>query len=638
MSRVRDEASTSTLGILGALAVLVMTFSFAASLQSSPSTARLEDRSLEHDARLTLQALTNPPTYSSGTSWLANPDSLSSFGLARADEPGRLDAKALDLLSRGSLESAPNGAPDYADVKMTMGAQSDFHLRVSPITPRAGAEDWEPLPVRVAYFGHYSGARAPVAATTSVASSPSHLNVTVNVTNQAASSAIFTLNVAIGDASTGKVLVSQDRHTTLLSPGETQTVWVRIPALSSWSPKANAVRVTITDPYGNPATDLAGGAIPSPWISASLPTSSPAAQAFVLQAANPYYVASKDVKFDVDAHDGSGKHAQASTRFVLVGPNGHEWANETVDLPREGQSTTWSCANCTIVGNYTAKLLDSTARTVALDRVHVSADTMFKEKTTLDAVASIEIGMIDALVETFDPTRFSAATSSGDVFGDDVNGPTELPGVISRYDVIIIGSEASHHALSPADVKHAITAWVDAGGTLIVLGTSQEPSRWLQSEYGLALGPASGTPIAPDPSHALLTEPEELAYASYVYQSRAWQLPAGDSFEHVLTLGATSEGGSRDTLAISRPGAFGNGTIVLTSYLPGSLTSPIDANEAKRFLHNLLVHSNGQWSFAFGPPIPTNVPVAASTRLMPVSGTRDGPATVVKLVMHVFRG
>ncbi|MFA5862264.1 MAG: hypothetical protein WDA16_11280, partial [Candidatus Thermoplasmatota archaeon] len=594
MKRIRDEASTSTFGILGALVVLVMTFSFAASLPSSHSTTRLEDRSLEHDARLTLQELTKASSYAGSASWLANPDSLSSFGLARADEPGRLDARSLDLLARGSLASAPNGAPDYADVKTALGAPIDFHLRVRSVVPQTSASDWEPLPGRVAYFGHYFGARAPATATTTPTSSPSELNVTVNVTNQAAFSAVFTMNVALGDAATGKVLVSHDRHTTLLSPGETQSVWVRIPALSSWSPKANAIRVAITDPYGNPATDLAGAAIPSPWMSVSLPTTSPAAQAFVLQAANPYYVAGKDVKFDVDAHDGSGKHAQASTRFVLVGPNGHEWTNETVDLPREGQSTTWSCANCTIVGNYTAKLLDSAARTLALDRVHVSADTMFKEKTTLDAVASIEIGMIDALVDTFDPTRFSASTSSGDVFGDDVNGPTELPSVISRYDVIIIGSEASHHALSPADVKHAITAWVDAGGTLIVLGTSQDPSRWLQSEYGLALGQATGTPNAPDPVHALLTEPEALAHAGYLFRSRAWQLPVGDSFEHVLTLGATSDGGSRDTLAISRPGAFGNGTIVLTSYLPGSLASPIDADEATRLLHNLLVHSNGR--------------------------------------------
>lgn len=632
----RDDASTSTFGLLGALTIVAMTLAVAYPMTAPLPIGQIEDDSLQTEASLLVARVAAP---AAGADWTTDPDSLASFGLARVDRPARLDARALDLLARGGMEPAPNGAPDYADVKAALGYEGDFRLHVAPISPKRSDEDWAPLDIRVAYFGHYSGARAPVAATTDLLSAPDALNVTTNVTNRATTAAIFSVNVALGDAATGKALVSRDRHTTLLAPGETQTVWVRIPALSAWSSKANAIRVSITDSFGNPATDAAGNLLPSPWTSVTMPRASPAPHALVLQAANPYYVSGADVNFEIDAHDGSGNHVgPATTRISLTGPDGREWRNETIAVDKLPRATTWTCPNCTTVGNYTARLLEDSGRTIALDRIHVSEARMFTEKRTPDAVATAEIAMLDSLVKDFDPSRFQAATTMGDVFGDDVNGPTELPAVLSRYDIVVIGSEASHHALSPADVKRSITSWIEAGGALIVLGTLQEPSRWLQSEYQLSLGHAPGTPVAPSPSHALLQQPETLDVGRYPYHARAWQLPPGDDFEHVLTLGAAPDGGARDALAVSGPGRFGDGTILLTSYLPGAFAAPLGADEGTKLLHNLLARATGVPDFEFGRPIPQNTPVAAVTRLFPVSAHGDGPATVVRLTVYAFRG
>lgn len=631
MERVsmRDEASSSTFGILGALVMFAATMSFAYSMASA-DTARLEDLLLQHDADMLAGHLLSPIP----GDWTASPDAITRFSLMGARDPERVDARALELLARGGLDARANGAPDYADVKNATGIPHDFHLGVKEIKPPRADAAWTPIPARVAYFGHYSGARAAVAAGSWANATTTEVNVTVSITNRASIPAIFTVNVALGDAATGRAAVSQDRHTTLLAPGETQKVWVTVPALSSWQ-RINAVRVSITDPYGNPATDTVGAQIPAPWVSVTMPTSDPAAYALVLQAANPYYVSGNTVNFEISAHDGRGNTvSKATTRFVLMGPTGDEWANASITTGNGDR--TWSCTNCTVVGNYTSKLLDASGRTIALDRVHVSQARMFEEKRTPDALALAEMSTIDALVTSFDPTRFDAATAAGDVFGDDVNGPSELPGVLSRYDVVIVGSEASHHALAPADVKRSITAWIDAGGVLVVFGAAQEPSRWLQSEYGLALSHAPGSPTAPVADHPLLTDPEPLAHASYVYRSRAWQIPETAQFEHVLTLGATAEGGSMDALALSPPGAYGNGTIVITSYMPGALTADAADGEAQKFLHNLLVRATGLPIVDFGPPIPSGIPVAAASRVIVAARAGEGDVAVVRVTVHVF--
>lgn len=633
MRRADDNGSTSTFGLLGALILLVSTFSFAAFVQMSPSTTSIEDRTLEHEAQFALYTLVKPPPRALDGTWTAETDALSNLG--RAGATASLDREALDLFARGSLLSSPNGAPDYPDVKEALGIADDFHLRSSQLVPPRDAADWEPLPLRVAYFGHYSGARAPMSAATSVTTSTQGVDVNVVVTNRASFPALATANVALGDIANGRILVSQDRHTTLLAPGESQTQWVRFPPLD-WSSKANAVRVTLTDAYGNPATDAAGATIASPWMALTPPRTPQADAALLLQAANPYYVAGADVTFDLGASGGTGAGLAAQTRIALVGPEGREWANESVSIPAP-QGLTWTCANCTRVGNYTAKLVDDSGRLLATDRVHVSAALMFTEKQTPDALATTEIGILDSLLSSFDPSRFSTTSAAGDVFGDDVNGPTELPTVLDRYDAVVIGSEASHHALSPADVKHAITSWLDQGGTLIVLGTSQEPSRWLQSEYGLGLGQAPGVVAAPDATHPLLVEPETLDHTRYTYGGRAWVVPPGGGFEHVLALGNAPDGSAKDALAISAPGELGEGTLILTSYLPGALTTPQDADAATALLHNLLVHASGRLSFDFGPPIPQDVPVSAATRVLPAID-QEGRVTVVKLTLHVFPG
>ena len=88
---------------------------------------------------------------------------------------------------------------------------------------------------------------------------------------------------------------------------------------------------------------------------------------------------------------------------------------------------------------------------------------------------------------------------------------------------------------------------------------------------------------------------------------------------------------------MSNPGAVGDGTVVLTSYMPGSLMSPQDDVEAKRLLHNLMTQSYTMLFLDYGPEIPDGVPVGSAERLVAVPHPNvPGAVVEVRLVMYVF--
>src|SRR5581483_9047154 len=220
------------------------------------------------------------------------------------------------------------------------------------------------------------------------------------------------------------------------------------------------------------------------------------------------------------------------------------------------------------------------------DQVYVSPTTIFTEKATLSAIAAKEASLLTVLESNFTPTRHDAATNpEGDLFGDDSNGASDIVSVLDRYTTIVVGSEISQNCLTPSAVKNGIADWVQAGGNLVVLGTYNVQSRWLEPIYHAAQTTANGGISAPDATHPILVAPEHLQYQRYLDRGRAWDVDLDEPFTHVLTRG-TNGGNAEDTLTVANPGAFNNGTVVLTSYMPGSLTSPQDDAEATRLLHN----------------------------------------------------
>lgn len=644
LGRRHDEASTSAIGVAIAAATFASAFIVAQLMVAEPEGIDGRGVILDAQASTALDLIVSDPGLTlSGRAWPTDADNLTRFGLAMDGKPNFLDYTTIKALRNGSLSQAKNGHPDYPEVRAALGIRdADIHLRSYPVIP--GVEDprWtKEAHGRLAYFAHYSGASAPAALTVTTTTTATDLNITLTVKNEALRDAIFLASVSIGNQTTGTTVAIEDRHTRLLAPGETQQLYVEFPRLSAWASGTHAVKIEIADPYGNQAVDTSGNLLGPFWVAATPPSGGSNAYGVLVSAANLYYQSGDEVEFVADHYKGTGGHMSSdqAARFVLVGPNGAEWVNQSISLPKQSNSVyTFTCTNCTAQGTYRATVWGNGMTQKATDRAYVHATEIFTEKSSLDAIAVKEIGLLGDLVKNFNPTRYDPVSNpQGDVFGDDSNGPNELADVIGRYSYLVVGSEVTQTALNAAATKYAISDWVQAGGNLVVLGTFSQQSRWLEPIYHAAQVTASGGISAPDPTHPILTAPERLQYDRYLDRARAWNIKADQPFTHVLSRGSDGINSRDDTLAVSNPGALSNGTVVLTSYMPGGLTAPQDDVEAKKFLHNLLSQGYTMLFLDYGPAIPAGVQVGSDSRLVAVPHPNvPGAVVEVRLVLYVF--
>lgn len=642
----RDNASTASIAVMIAGAILMGAISMATLMTAKPAGVDPKKAQFENAATTALDVIVRDPGRTSAgvIDWASTPDVLTRFGLALPGQTNFIDYQKVKSLRNGTLTGdAANNAPDYPEVKAALNLKdADFHLRTYPVLPSLDDPRWtKEAHGRLAYFAHYSGASSPVSLTTTATKTATTLNVSATLQNAGAADALYTVSISLGNSTTATTLVGgDDRNTVLLAPNASQTVWVNFDQLTPWAAGINGVHVTVTDGYGNIASDSSGNLVGDAWIAQTPPTGNANTYDLILSAEAPYYVSGNTVKFDADAQDGTGAHVgNVGERFVLTGPNGKEWANYSFTLNNTKKNQIWvhACANCTTVGNYTGVLWNSGMTRRAMDVVHVSAAQMFTGKSTMDPKAQTEVTLLQSLISNFNPTRYDAVTNpAGDIFGDDTNGPSDIVGVLSRYQWLVVGSEVSQTALNSAQTKNGIADWVQAGGNLIVLGTYQSQSRWLEPIYHAAQNNANGGISAPDPTNPILVSPEHLSYDRYLDRGRAWQVKTGEPFTHVLTRGVQGTS-SEDTLTYANPGALGNGTVVLTSYMPGSLTTPQDNLEAEKLLHNLMSQSYTMLFLDFGPAIPDGVAVGSDQRLVAVPHPNvPGAVVEVKLVMYVF--
>lgn len=643
LTRGRDDGSSASIGIAISTALMAGAFVMANLMVAKPPG--LDNRASQYEAvaETALEVIVRDQgsSTSMGAAWALDADKLTRFGLALPDQPNFIDYQKIKALRNGTLSTVlDNKAPDYPEVKEAIAIRStDFHLRTYPVLPGLDDPRWSKIPTgRYAYFAHYSGAAAPVNITAATSKDSDTLNVTLLLRNVGTRDAVFTAAVSLGSP-LGGATVTEERHTRLLAPGASTTVWVNFNALDDWNDDFGAVHVVVTDSYGNIAIDASGAQVGDFWLAQTPPENNAHDYNIVATAGSPYYVSGQTVKFNVDHYVGDGGHANnARARFVLLAPSGATIVNQTIDLPQQkNQVYTYSCTTCTAVGNYTAIAWDTTMQHRSIDVVHVSADQMFTEKNTLAPIALTEMGQLTSLVKTFNATRYDADTNpNGDVFGDDANGPNDIASFLSRYTTLVIGSEVTQTALNAATTKYAIRDWVQAGGNLIVLGTKNQQSRWLEPIYHAAQVNANGGISAPDPTHPVLVTPNRLSYDRYLDRGRAWDIEKDQPFTHVLTRGTTGNS-VQDTLVVSNPGTIGNGTVVLTSYMPGSLTDPQDDQEGRKLLQNLMSQSYTMLFLDYGPPIPDSVPVGSSSRLVAVPHPNvPGAVVEVRLVMYVF--
>lgn len=626
---MRDDASTSSISVGVALLFLVPAMGVAITAFEEPSLDPLQQALLRQDAQLLLDVVT-APRGAAPDGWASHPDAPQRPTLLQRGA-SVVDAGHLDLLRRGGLEATANGWTDYPELKAALGATRDFHLSVRPLLPGLDDAEWEPLPGRrVAYLGHYGGASAAATFAATARANDTALNLSLNVTNRADAPAVFTATLRLTDARGIQAGMVTQRHTSLLAPGQTEHLWADFSALRAWDPALTHARVRISDPYGNLARTPAGADAETYLSLPTLPASG-ATRQLHLTAANHYYVASGGINAEIVSLPAHGAKPEAATaRLHVLAPNGSTHALADLAVPKSG-ALTWRCPACDIPGAWTLRLLAPDGTILQTDRVHASAARMFTEKATIDPVAQRERDDVAALVAGFNRTRYDpVAAPGGDVFGDDANGPGEIAPLLPRYDTLVVGSDVAQSALSSADARHGIMAWVERGGALVVLGNAHGPSQWLESVYHTSLQRDAGS-LRADPSHALLLQPEPLRHWDYPLPGRAWSPFPGAAFHSAL-----SSADGRLVLAQSAPGALGDGKVILAAHRPGAFAAPLDDAEGRRLLHNLLANAQDSWSLDVGPPIPRDVTVASASRLL--VGQADGQAgwTTLRVDLHVF--
>ena len=172
----------------------------------------------------------------------------------------------------------------------------------------------------------------------------------------------------------------------------------------------------------------------------------------------------------------------------------------------------------------------------------------------------------------------------GDVFPDDKQYLTDvLPSRINEYDMLFVGSTVDHESLTSNAVKDGIRDWVLAGGSLVVFGSDSQSFQWLQPMFQVGTTTVNSGAFAPDVSHPILLEPNELAWSDYEYYGLGWDIKdqgSGahyDDFQHII------QDDGEDVLAVSVDGAFGTGRIYLSTFRPGDIadtlgcsTNPVD--------------------------------------------------------------
>lgn len=216
----------------------------------------------------------------------------------------------------------------------------------------------------------------------------------------------------------------------------------------------------------------------------------------------------------------------------------------------------------------------------------------------------------------------------------------------NSYQILVVGSNVDQTALTPAAVKGAIARWVRAGGKLIVLG-GQQNANWLEPFLTTGTRGASGGVYIPDTGHPILSVPNRLRYTEYPDPGRTWVVP-NETYSHIITKGPApgQMGKMMDVLAVSNPGAlddkgnkiFGNGTVILTTYLPYDIGSRLGIDEERKFFTNAFMYVAHRTVYLdYGPAVPSGVDVAYSERISLVNYPGFGTIET-RFVIYVWQG
>lgn len=381
-----------------------------------------------------------------------------------------------------------------------------------------------------------------------------------------------------------------------------------------------------------------------------------------------------------------------------------------------GEYTAWlyDCETLSCASHNNDPVTLTAAHVRATERILVSAapvpgytpqdEVILETRYTASGGGGDEVRFLERLVQQFCPSFFDGKGKSplspwaedpqwndrcafkgtqaqpGDVFPDTKKVMNnDLPARLLHADgtpnydvtnVLVIGSGVDQNAMTSQSAKGTIRDWVVGGGTLIVFGSDEGNVNWLEPLFHSAIRAASGGISVPDISHPILHTPDELDDPAHNYdaQGRSWrfngqtaQIQANQAtalFTNVIVEGNALTG--NPLLADSKPGAIGNGSIILTSYLPYDVFGPSPAGVAKsgqpstgpnscpgyttgecealKFIHNLLMSGYGDLYLDYGPLCPQQTNCIPDVRSAQIRHPEFVDPIQLRLNVFVFPG
>lgn len=705
---VRNDNATSPLvGLIVALLVFTATFSYVVfvAIDDGQDTNSNPQASLDGKAAsmtsLILQpgvgwydltaACTGDPAELDTTLLDGDPVADGRFGLGRENceaptskmgDVNLLDyAKVINLRGAQVAADGSNDHADYEEARQGLGldeANLDFHIRSEPVLASIQellANGFKDPNLRPLYIGDYfeddggGGEVTPlVQHVAGVEESADAVTLYVDITNNESTPTIFEVQFTIPLAS-GSIPVLY--HTPILPGSTSHNATVRVPKTTDWT-WANA-----TDPTVDYLISDVEGVVGEGDISLSGIDMTAASGTNTLYFVNTDKLQQKltgssvDVKVHYDAYEGDGSGASSpSWSLYVYNATGAQVASDTSLHSRGHESFSLSSAE-----TYRADLKNANGSIVwNSDNLNVVTTEVGPfggagNWVPGDSVPP-EISYVTTIIEKFQPNVYSAeydhvdvphgglpappAAGAGDVYPDIKSVMNnDVPFVLldendeptlENYNVLVVGSNVDHQVMTSAAAKQTIRDWVFAGGLLIVFGSTEQAVQWLQPIFHSGIDSAGGGISTPDENHPLLKVPNDLDYESYDTHNITWSYSRdqdADHFTHIITEGED------DYLALSNPGQFGDGRVLLTSYQPFDLTDGQAADcsgsgedllncQSLRMFHNFITVAYQGLYIDYGPPLPVDRPHGSAVRLAAVDHPELGQRVAVKIFIYVF--
>lgn len=206
---------------------------------------------------------------------------------------------------------------------------------------------------------------------------------------------------------------------------------------------------------------------------------------------------------------------------------------------------------------------------------------------------------------------------------------------LDTYNVLIIGSQVDHQPM--VHIKDEISDWVAAGGYLIVFGSEDTNTQWMESIFHIGIHSSSHGVYFPDEQHPLLHVTEELDYHRFENAGDTWHFTA-QAQNYFTTVAAADE--DNMVLGVSNAGSFGEGHMAVTSWFTHDLLrdgAGTADTEGLKFTNNLLMLGYRTLFLDYGPPIPQGHPVVPAVARAPIVHPQIGLVTMT-MIVYVFPG